>query len=370
VESYPSGAECYFKGKRVGTTPCDVPVFLPTVGNSVAEIVLPGWHPDETKWPEHDSLKLTLLSAPTGAVVTKNGKRLGPTPLIDWGGAAHKYKVVWDESVTTNPKYVNARNEKKIYGTTIEPPKPTPVAGNRWAVVVGVSSFLDPRLPKLAYAEKDAQSIYDWLVSSEGGQYAVERVVRLLGPDATATKIRDALSTRLQGVGKDDTVTVFFSGHGRPQSPEALNNLYLVSYDTNIDSMPATAIPMWDIHTFLRHYIHARNVFVFADACYSGAIGNIGVPSNAEDVTILTSTSPVSLSYEDSKWQGHGAFTHSLLEGLSGKADSNKDGVVTIGELVVYTSEDVIGATSGIQHPKVGGFYDPSLVFCSVKTKL
>ena len=35
-------------------------------------------------------------------------------------------------------------------------------------------------------------------------------------------------------------------------------------------------------------------------------------------------------------YEGHGVFTWALLEGLSGKADANRDGFVTVTELTAY----------------------------------
>ena len=37
--------------------------------------------------------------------------------------------------------------------------------GQRWAVVIGVSTYEDSRIPSLRYAARDAQVFYDWLVS-------------------------------------------------------------------------------------------------------------------------------------------------------------------------------------------------------------
>ncbi|MCC6265513.1 MAG: hypothetical protein IT169_18215, partial [Bryobacterales bacterium] len=51
-----------------------------------------------------------------------------------------------------------------------------------YALVIGVGTY--PRLEKnfqLAYAEKDAQSIYSVLISPEGGNFRAENVHRLIG---------------------------------------------------------------------------------------------------------------------------------------------------------------------------------------------
>ena len=46
-----------------------------------------------------------------------------------------------------------------------------------------------------------------------------------------------------------------------------------------------------------------------------------------------------------------GSFTLALVEGLSGKADTNKDGAVYLNELDSYISDRVKELTRGKQHP-------------------
>jgi len=67
-------------------------------------------------------------------------------------------------------------------------------------------------------------------------------------------------------------------------------------------------------------------------------------------------------SQEGERWGGgHGVFTYFLLHGLHGKADSNRDGRVTVGELTPYVSEQVRRATGSSQCPRMAGSFDPAL---------
>ena len=53
-------------------------------------------------------------------------------------------------------------------------------------------------------------------------------------------------------------------------------------------------------------------------------------------------------------WNGHGAFTAGILEGLKGSADTdagNNDGYVSILELQNYVARRVPEITRGRQHP-------------------
>jgi uncharacterized caspase-like protein len=62
---------------------------------------------------------------------------------------------------------------------------------------------------------------------------------------------------------------------------------------------------------------------------------NSNLPSNSG---FLFASVPGGIAYETSTLQG-GVFTHSLVEGLAGAADANRDGQITIGELAQYVEE-------------------------------
>lgn len=66
-------------------------------------------------------------------------------------------------------------------------------------------------------------------------------------------------------------------------------------------------------------------------------------------VVFASSTgSQVSVELDEFK---HGAFTKALLEGLDGKADYTKDGVISTSELDVFVSQRVKELTNGEQMP-------------------
>lgn len=145
--------------------------------------------------------------------------------------------------------------------------------GNKWAVVIGISEHLDTRIPSLRYTAADAKAFYNWLISSQGGKYAPSRVKLLLNRDATGKNIKNALFVWLKQAIEEDLVTIYFAGHGSPESPDSQNNLFLFPYDTQYDNIAATGFPMWDIETALKRFIKAKKVIVIADACHSGGVG-------------------------------------------------------------------------------------------------
>lgn len=257
--------------------------------------------------------------------------------------------------------------------------------GKRWAVVIGISAYLNAEngIPPLQYAHRDAIAFMDFLRSPQGGGFAPSRAKLLINEQATSRNIRSALFTFLKQAGKDDLVIIFYAGHGAPEIGRP-DNLYLLSYDTNIDDMASTAFPMWDMETALKRYITAERVVVLADACHSGGIGGeTGLRSvgNANLINtylanlqktkpgrvIITASEANELSREGEEWDDHGVFTYCLLNGLKGEADSDNNGIVTIAEAFNYVNNKVRRATDSRQHPNIQGKFDRNLPLAVVR---
>ena len=259
----------------------------------------------------------------------------------------------------------------------------TMTSGKRWAVVIGISNYHDTRIPSLRYASVDAKSFYDWIISPDGGRFAPSRVKLLLDQDATGKNIKSALFVWLKQALEEDVVTLYFAGHGSPESPDSPNNLFLLAYDTEYDNIASTGFPMWDIETALKRFIKAKKVVVIADACHSGGVGQAcaiarrasrGIKVNpissglqnlskvGDGICVISASDNKQFSQESKEWGGgHGVFTYFLLKGLKGEADYNKDNSVTLGELIPYLSEQVRRATRNAQSPTVAGKFDPAL---------
>ncbi len=263
------------------------------------------------------------------------------------------------------------------------PPMQRPTVSQRWAVVVGVSDYHDSRIPSLRYAAADAQSFYNWLTSPEGGRYPPSHVKLMVNEQATGSNIKEALFAWLKQAIEEDMVIIFFAGHGSPDSPDSPENLFLLPYDTQYDSIATTGFPMWDIETALKRFIKARKVVVIADACHAGGVGqafddarraNRAIKMNpissglqnlstiGDSVAVISASDDRQFSQESEKWGGgHGAFTYFLLKGLQGEADYNNDERVTLGELIPFLSEQVRRATMNAQSPTIAGKFDPAL---------
>jgi hypothetical protein len=246
----------------------------------------------------------------------------------------------------------------------------TPEIGARWAVVVGISEYADTRIPALSFADDDARAMAAFLRSPEGGSVPDANLRVLIDEEATAEALREALFVFLQQAAPEDLVTVYLASHGSPD-PSRPSNLYVLTYDTDVDAMAATAFPMWDVKTALRRQITSERVVVIADACRSagtlvddanpmgGAFSGLFNPSRR---LTLSAAGVNQVSFEDAKWGGgHGVFTHFFLEGLQGGADADGDGVVTFREVAAFVAGKVPGETGGAQTPEWSGLGDVPL---------
>jgi uncharacterized caspase-like protein len=276
-----------------------------------------------------------------------------------------------------------AATEKTLPLPTVPPSLQAQNVSQRWAVIVGISTYQDSRIPSLRYASADAQSFCQWLTSSDGGRVPPSHVKLLINQEATGRNIKQALFVWLKQAIEEDLVIIFFAGHGSPESPDYPNNLFLLPHDAQYDNIATTGFPMWDVETALKRFVQAKKVVVMADACHAGGVGqafdiarraNRAIHVNpissglhnlsriGDGVCIISGSDDKQFSQESQDWGGgHGVFTYFLLEGLNGQADYNMDNRVTLGELIPYISEQVRRETRNAQSPTVAGKFDPAL---------
>lgn len=257
----------------------------------------------------------------------------------------------------------------------------------KYAVIIGVSRYKDPAIPKLQFADRDAQAVRDFLLSPEGGRFRSDKIAYLVNEDANLKNMRTALYTFLTVAQKQDLVVIYFAGHGSAD-PNDRRNLYLLPYDTEVFNMGGTAFPMWELQDVFGRIIKARRIVTFADACHSAGLSGASNSVDAQGRSamkqgrdlqlesgpldsgnnlinqylsryagedqraVLTASDVSERSIEGPDWGGgHGVFTYFLLEGLKGKADLNGDSTVTAGELFDYVREQVVLATQHRQNP-------------------
>lgn len=216
-----------------------------------------------------------------------------------------------------------------------------------YALAIGIGDY--QYLSTLAKSPADAQDLANLLVQQCG--YPQEHVVSLINGQATKTAINAKLEWLARRTQKDDTVVIFFSGHGAQRLGGFEPGEYLCPVETDFYNLRATGISSEEFSTAL-HAIPARKVVVFFDACHSGGVGEIkdaalkvkaGLSeqqyermAGGEGRVIIASCRPDEVSWELPDMR-NGLFTHYLLEGLRGAA-AEATGEVSILTLFQYTA--------------------------------
>jgi Uncharacterized protein containing caspase domain len=223
-------------------------------------------------------------------------------------------------------------------------------------------------IPNLDFADLDARSVFQLLQRPETGGFAPENMMLLNNENATLARIREALTNFISRAAEDDLLLIFFAGHGAPD-PFAPQNLYLVAYDTDVNSMPETALAMSDLRSYIDHNVKSKRLVLLLDACHSAGLSNEGTRDVANNLAnlylekllyqeegraFMCSSDINEPSRESRQWgNGHGVFTYYLLDGLKGNADSNHDRLVSVGELFRYVRQRVRMATNQQQNPRL-----------------
>jgi len=140
---------------------------------------------------------------------------------------------------------------------------------SKWAIIIGLSRFMDSRITPLSYTEKDALAMYEYLTDPNVGRFMKDQVFLLTNDRATTFNIKIAIDTVSKHALPEDMVVIFLSTHGTPGRMDVEGVGYLVTYDTLADSLYATAFNMSELVMAVNRRIKAKTVVTLADACYS-----------------------------------------------------------------------------------------------------
>lgn len=227
-----------------------------------------------------------------------------------------------------------------------------------YALVVGVAKYQNTRVPTLDFPAKDARDFAAALKSQAGNLYR-EVEVRLLADDkATRENIIDGMDWLRREVTANDVAVVFFAGHGVNDS---ISQYYFLPTNADVGRLRSTAISNGDIVETLQSL--PSKVLTFLDTCHSGnvlgtgkkrSLGDINrlvneLTSAENGVVVFASSTGLETSQESPDWN-NGAFTKALVEGLAGRGDFNRDGVISLNELNLWVADRVKELSGGEQH--------------------
>jgi len=227
---------------------------------------------------------------------------------------------------------------------------PAQFDGEKYALLIGVADY---RLMRpLSKSTVDATDLHGLL---DQCGYAKANMRLLLDTHATKSSINEALDNLARRTNDQDTVVLFFSGHGVQRVGGFEPGEYICPATADATSLHATAISNQEL-TLALGAIRARRVVLFLDACHSGGVGEPKDPALAMQAglseetytqlsavgmgrVVIASCKPDEVSWE-LKHMRNSLFSHYLLEGLRGAAASD-DGAVRIFDLFDFIASEV-----------------------------
>ena len=219
-----------------------------------------------------------------------------------------------------------------------------PSAAQKWAIVIGVGDYVDESIGDLPNAVRDARAVRDMLVTMPDGFPAGNVLLLTDGEgqsrEPTRGNIMRYLRSRLGLAGPDDTVLVYFAGHGTTED----GKLFLLPRDAALSDLKFTGFPFEEAKKIIDNSPSKKKIFIL-DACHSGtgrATETLtreaarDLERASEGFIVLASCKAKQQSHE-MPGSGHGAFTYFLLQGMTGEADYDKNGYLSATELSLYT---------------------------------
>jgi uncharacterized caspase-like protein len=249
---------------------------------------------------------------------------------------------------------------------------------NKWALVIGISQFIDKGIPSLNFSTQDADAFAAELKDPEIGRFAAENVREITNAEATTKNIKEQLNWIARSAQPNDLVVIYVATHGSPRSLDSVSGVnYLITYDTEMydggnldeDAMYGSALPMVELADAVATRMKALRTLVVLDTCYSG--GSVGNSVSAsKSATVKAAPSPAMLeqmeqgtgrivlaasqsdeeSLESAKL-GHGFFTYYLLQAL--KAGKGKTPMSQVYAEVSKNVAQLAAESGGRQHPVI-----------------
>lgn len=318
---------------------------------------------------------LSISSTPSGATIYLGANYRGKTPTyINVSEGFHAIRITKDgyETLRKNIQVYEDRDYSYNLRRKAVEEKAAKI-GKYYAVVIGIGKYQDDRIPKLKYTTADAKEIYNILTDQQYGNFPKTQVKLLIDEQATYYNIKSAIGTWLRrNTRKDDTVIIFYAGHGAPEDEKT----YWVTYNANIDDLYGTALSNDEIADMLDR-VEAKKMIAFLDSCYSAAtvhrtdkkrsimiVKDPFQKFKGKGRVIITSSDGKEQSLEIEKF-GHGVFTYYLLKALKGEADENNDGFIELDEVwdyIKYRVTDTARKHGSTQTPIIDGSYSAGIV--------
>jgi Caspase domain len=230
---------------------------------------------------------------------------------------------------------------------------------------VGVSDYEDNSID-LLYPSNDAESIAGVFEEIGGRVYGNVSTTVLTDQEANLSRIREALTTIRNRTSPQDTVVLFFAGHGYTEEQV----FYFLTHETEITNLPGTGLSIEEISRFIQE-LKAGKVAILFDTCQSGdaakTLGQVAWSRGLDErkaiadlakkngIVVFAATSPGADAYEIASLN-HGIFTYSLLTAIQERKDIvSRNSMISINRLmaeVEYLTRDTADRYLNMeQHP-------------------
>jgi uncharacterized caspase-like protein len=217
-------------------------------------------------------------------------------------------------------------------------------------LAIGIDSYKDKDLT-LRGAGNDANVLLETLGQYSSPLFREVMPKRLINEAATKQGILEGIDWLKGKMTANDVAVIFYAGHGALEKGE----FYLLPQDVDPKNLAKSGLSRTEIKKQMQRL--PGKVVLLLDACHSGAIGVLFDDLSRElvdedcGVVVMCAATPSKVALEKG---GHGHFTRSMIEGLSGKAPtSKKDHCVYLHHLQHYVIDRVEELSNDSQHPIV-----------------
>lgn len=235
--------------------------------------------------------------------------------------------------------------------------------------MIGIDCY--HRWPRLANAVRDALGALQ-LFQRLGFELVTEP---LLDHRATGAALRALVTDDLAGLGADDSLVVFYAGHGGARQHHLGDRVVKSGYLIPVDACDAPGkTSTWiELEGWLRAValLPVRHILVILDACHTGIAldpvvrwrdlgwsgdAPVSALSTRRSRRIITSALDDQVVSDGGPVSGHSLFTGCLIEALTGGLEARRGGVMTGSELGAYLQRRVESHPGSRQTPDFGAF--------------
>lgn len=221
------------------------------------------------------------------------------------------------------------------------------MAEKRYAILIGNQAYENSDFNPLNSPHADVDALEAVLKDETKGRFDSVEVLK----EANREDALDAIEDALKAKSKNDLLLIYFSGHGKTNDD---GDLYLAASNTDGNRLETRGISAEQISRWLGRGSVDKTVLIL-DCCHAGAFAQ-GFKSGDELQTKTDGYARAGGSYvlmacdayELARDGANGALsfmTEHIVEGLSGAADANGDGNITVDELTDYLDRQMsVGA--------------------------